>query len=129
MPNRKNPKTSTDAYRSVSIEMLNNHHGKIIKALKELGCGIYEEIASHLTMEKNQVSRRLVELERMELVWKPGATKPTKSGRKAYVYQLTGNFPKTEKQLPSELKDSSISQNKAQQDTKIQNQGSFMFDF
>lgn len=92
MAKRRNPDTSTAAYKSVSIEMLNSHHSKIIKALKQLGSGTYEEISSFLQWDdKNRASRRLKELEGMELVWKPGAKKPTKSGRSAYVYQLRGD--------------------------------------
>jgi hypothetical protein len=101
---RHNPSTSKEAYKSVSIEMLNNHHSKIIKALKELGSGTYEDIAHYLQWDdKNRASRRLLELERLEIVWKPGAKKPTKSGRQAFVYCLTNNMPRTEKQLPQEL--------------------------
>lgn len=96
---RKNPSTSHEAYRSVHEEMKKSHYGKIISALKVLGTGIYEEIADTAGMEKNQVSRRLLEMEGLQLVWKPGAKKPTKAGRNAFVYQLTGNVPKTEQEL------------------------------
>lgn len=97
MSQRKNPSTSKDAYKSVTIEMLNSHHSKIIKALKEIGSGTYEEIAKYLQWEdKNRASRRLLEMEKLELVWKPGAKKLTKSGRNAFIYCLT-NQPKTDK--------------------------------
>lgn len=97
---RQNPSTSNEAYKSVSIEMLNNHHSKIIKALKELGSGTYEDIAKFLQWEdKNRASRRLLELERLEIVWKPGLKKPTKSGRNAFVYCLTNKMPVVEKPL------------------------------
>lgn len=98
MAKRRNPDTSTAAYKSVSVEMLNTHHSQIIKALKSLGSGIYEEIADYLGWkDKNRASRRLLEMEKLEIVWKPGAKKPTKSGRSAYVYQLRGDTqPKTD---------------------------------
>lgn len=97
---RKQPETSKAAYNSVTIEMQKNHYSKILKALKSLGNGIYEELAEHIGMEKNQVSRRLKEMEQQELVYKSGTKRPTKSGRSAYVYFLVGNNqPKTEKEI------------------------------
>lgn len=96
----KQPSTSLDAYKSVSIEMKNNHYSKILKALKSLGSGIYEEIADYVGMDKNQVSRRLKEMELEELVYKSGLKRPTKSGRSAFVYHVVGSSqPKTEKEI------------------------------
>lgn len=103
---RKLPDTSISAYKGVTIEMLNNHHSKIIKALKELGSGTYEEIANWLGWDdKNRASRRLLEMEKLELVWKPGGKKSTKSGRLAYIYHLRGDqFPKTDEAEKNQFK-------------------------
>ena len=64
-------------------------HQKIIAALKILDTSIYDVIADTAKMEKNQVGRRLKELEEMGLVYKPGTLKKTKGNRLAYEYKLT----------------------------------------
>lgn len=94
------PKTSLDAYKSVTVEMRNTHYSKILKALKSLGSGTYEELSNHIGMDKHQIGRRLKEMEVDELIYKSGTKRATKSGRSAYVYFLVGsNQPKTEKEI------------------------------
>lgn len=96
----KQPATSIEAYKSVSIEMKNSHWGKIIKALKSLGSGTYEELANHVGMERHQIGRRLKEMELDELIYKSGLKRPTKSGRSAFVYYLCNSSqPKTEREV------------------------------
>jgi predicted transcriptional regulator len=85
---RKLPSTSIEAYKMVHDEMRNEHHRKIVAALRKLKIANYEEISTLTTLEKTQVGRRLCELERMEIVYKPGVKKLTRSGRPAFVYQL-----------------------------------------
>lgn len=82
-------KTSLDAYKSVDGKMLAEHYQRILAALDFLEIAIYEQIADGAGFpDKNQVSRRLKELENMELVYKTGTKAPTKSGRQAYQYRL-----------------------------------------
>lgn len=86
---RTNPSTSIDAFKSVNGKMLADHYKKILAAIKVLGIATYEEIALLASFsDKNQVSRRLKELEGMELVYKPGTKKLTTSNRNAYQYSL-----------------------------------------
>ncbi len=83
------PKTSIDAYKSVNGKMLADHYQRILLALNRLKIAIYEEIATECGFtDKNQVSRRLKELEGMELVYKPGTKKATSTGRMAYQYSI-----------------------------------------
>ena len=97
---KKQPATSLEAHRSVTIEMKNNHYSKILKALKSLGSGTYEEISTFVGMDKHQVGRRLKEMEGEQLVFKSGKKKPTKSGRNAFVYHVLGDSqPKTESEI------------------------------
>lgn len=78
--------------------MIAPHHAKIVEALKVLGNATYEEIASRLTMDRHAIGRRLKEMELLNLVYKPGNKKLTKSGRAAYCYSLcTGE--KTDNQV------------------------------
>jgi predicted transcriptional regulator len=94
---RKLPATSHTANEAASIEMRSGHWSKIIKALKILGLSTGEEIATHLGMDKHQIGRRMIELEGLQIVYKPGSKKNTSSGRAAYQYCLTGTSqPKTE---------------------------------
>lgn len=94
------PATSLAANKAATAEMRSDHHAKIIKGLRVLGSATYEELANHLGMDRHQIGRRLSELERELIVFKPGNTKPTKSGRSAYVYCLTnGASPKTENEI------------------------------
>lgn len=96
----KQPSTSLEAFKSVTIEMKNNHWGKILKALKSLGSGTYEELADFIGMERHQIGRRLKEMELEELIYKSGLKRPTKSGRNAFVYYLVGSSqPKTEREV------------------------------
>lgn len=94
----KQPSTSLDAYKSVTVEMRNTHYSKILKALLELKGATYEEIATFVSLDKHQVGRRLKEMELNELIYKSGIKRPTKSGRYSYVYFLVcNNQSKTEK--------------------------------
>lgn len=96
----KQPSTSLEAYKSVTVEMKNTHYSKILKALKSLGSGTYEELANHIGMDRHQIGRRLKEMELEELIYKGGVKRPTKSGRNAFVYYLVGSSqPKTEKEI------------------------------
>ena len=96
----KQPKTSLEAYKAVTLEMKNNHWSKIIKALKNLGSGTYEEVSDYVGMDKHQVGRRVKEMELEGLIYKSGLKRPTKSGRNAYVYFVVGSMqPKTEKEV------------------------------
>ena len=86
---RNNPNTSISAYESVKKDVISSHQGKIINALLLIKSGTYEEIANHLKWDdKNRAARRLSELERLQIVYKPGEKRKTKSGRDAYVYRL-----------------------------------------
>lgn len=83
------PDTSIESFKSVTPDMLSNHWGKILEALRELKLATYEEISDYCKFDdKNRASRRLKEMEGAELVYKPGTKKSTKSGRLAYQYAL-----------------------------------------
>ncbi len=96
---RKNPETSILAYKMLTPEMIAGHHGKIIAALQKLGTASYEQLSDYTGLEKHKIGRRLSELERMEVVYKPGSKSPTKSGRMAMNYCLVGTGAKTEAEL------------------------------
>jgi predicted transcriptional regulator len=78
----------------MTSEILSKHHQQIIDALSILKKATYEEIAIFLDWEdKNRASRRLAELERNQVIYKPGEKRKTKHGRNAYVYSLIPKGP------------------------------------
>lgn len=91
---KKLPDTSHEAYKKMSNEILSNHHQLIVNALNVLKKATYEEIAAYLNWDdKNRAARRLSELERNQIIYKPGEKKTTKTGRNAYVYSLINKDP------------------------------------
>lgn len=98
MNNKKSITTSVEAYKSLNPEDLREMYRDIMKALGVLGIASFEDIAAHLKVEKSRVWRRLAEMERMELIYRPGTKKILKSGRQGYEWALTSaNIVKTEK--------------------------------
>lgn len=101
---KNHPETSMEAYRALQPEHLRKTYQRIINALQSLGTATYEELADYLNCrEPNQISRRLKEMEGMELIWKPGGKRLTKRRRNAFVYQLTAQ-PKTDQEIKSQIK-------------------------
>lgn len=86
---KKLPDTSHEAHQSMTKELLSKHHTQIIEALKILKKATSEEIAIYLNWDdKNRSARRMSELEREQIIYKPGEKRKTKYGRNAYVYSL-----------------------------------------
>lgn len=91
MSNRKNPETSNEAYRSLKVEDLNEIYRLIIGALNVLGKGTFEDIAAYLKKDSSKIWKRMSELERMMVVFRPGTKKLLKSGRNGYEWMLTNS--------------------------------------
>ncbi|MFK5284336.1 hypothetical protein ACI3PL_32620, partial [Lacticaseibacillus paracasei] len=69
------PRTSHDAYSSVSKKMLASHYQMVLDALKTIKTGHYEDISTHLGLtDKVKVARRLNEMCGLELIYKVGIT-------------------------------------------------------
>lgn len=91
------PQTSKAAYKQAKEGLIEDHKKKITVALGELGVANYEVIATKAKLERHAVGRRLSELEKDNIVYKPGTKSKTKTGRLAYDYCLTSdNTVKTE---------------------------------
>lgn len=91
---RSLPSTSHDAYAQAK-PMMASHYAKIIEALKKLKSATAEQIAYHLNMDHSQINRRVSEMEREQMIYKPGIKKKTKTGRQAFVWCIVGE-PYTE---------------------------------
>lgn len=97
----KLPSTSHEAHKMMTKELLSNHHNMIIDCLKVLKRATAEEISEYLNWDdKNRSARRMSELEREQIVYKPGEKRKTRYGRNAYVYALTNpNIKATQVEL------------------------------
>ena len=92
-------KTSLAAYRNLNPDSVAAIKKLIIETLKVIGSGSSQQIADHCGKAEDKIRKRLSELEREELIWKPGHRVTTKSGNTAYVWTLRGdNQPKTDKE-------------------------------
>ena len=98
MSKRKHISTSADAYNSLKPGQLAAIYRKIIEALKVLGQGSSQQISAHLTLDDDVVRKRLSELGKMGIIYKPGHKVPTKKGRDSYVWQLCSPGAKTDTQ-------------------------------
>lgn len=100
--------TSIEAWRSLDPTQIAEIYRGILYALGIMGNATFEEIAAHMKVDKSRVWKRMSELERMKLVYRPGFKKPLKSGRLGYEWALTNTIT-TEVGL-KELKSSSTVQ-------------------
>lgn len=91
MSKRKHSPTSKAAYEQAK-QMMEDHHKKIISSLQRLGRANYETIAAHCGLERHQVGRRMSELEGKQIVYKPGTTSKTRSGRQSFDWCLTESY-------------------------------------
>ena len=72
---------------------------KIIEGLEKLKVGgNFEQIAEAAGIQPSQCWKRLSELSEQGRIYNTGIVRTTSSGRKAAVWQLMGNLPKTEKE-------------------------------
>lgn len=94
---RKNPETSIDAYKSLDPQQLNETYRQILSALDSLGEGSFEDIAAFLKEPPAKIWKRLGELGKMELIYRPGNKRMLKSGRMGFTWMRT-NPSKTEQQ-------------------------------
>lgn len=86
---RNTPSTSHDAYAKAK-PMIESHYAKIMDALKVMKSGTAEQIAIYLKMDHSQINRRVSEMEKLQLIYKPGIKKKTKTGREAFVWCIVG---------------------------------------
>jgi predicted transcriptional regulator len=96
MGKRKNPETSDEAFKSLVPEEIREIYRKILASLSVLGEADFEEIAAHAKVDKGSVWRRMNELMKMDLIYRPGNKRKLKSGRFGYTWMLTSDvLPKT----------------------------------
>lgn len=86
---RKNPETSMEAYhRIMASGTKETTYKKIIQALKVIGSGNYEAIATAACENESRIWKRLKECRDMGLIIDTGKRVLTKSGSNSMVYAL-----------------------------------------
>jgi DNA-binding Lrp family transcriptional regulator len=83
--------TSKEAFKKLDPLRVAGTYFKIIDALKIIKEGNFEQIALQADLKPEKVWKRLSELERSEIIYKPGLKVPTKNGANSYVYRLCGD--------------------------------------
>lgn len=97
------PQTSLDAFASLDPNSVKYVHERIKQALVMIGEGSYEDIACYLKMDPSRVWKRLHELGKAGVIFRPGNRKVLSSGRTGYTWKLAeGHTPEkvTESILP-----------------------------
>lgn len=104
MGTRKNPATSLEAYKVLQPEQLRQTYKDILFALSQLGEATTEQIADALKVKPDKIWRRVSEMLRMELIYRPGNKRLLKSGKNGYTWVKTTSGESTkiviEKALP-----------------------------
>lgn len=104
------PETSRDAFKSLDPEKLTETKRKILYALSQIISGNHEDIAAYMKVDRSVIWKRLSELERDGLIFKPGTKKALRSGRLGFTYCLTGQSMPTTQAAEKALAGPSIAQ-------------------
>lgn len=87
---KKSIETSVEAYRSLDPDKLAEIYQQIIIALSNLKEANTEQIAKFLKIDHQKVWKRVSELEKANLIYRPGNKRPTKTGRQSFTWMLAG---------------------------------------
>jgi hypothetical protein len=83
---RKNPDTSTDAYRQLDPIKISQRMQKIADGLKVIGKGNYEDISLACGLREDQVWKRLIDCMKAGLIHRTPEKKRTKDNRDSYIF-------------------------------------------
>lgn len=83
------PDTSREAYQSLHPTEVREMYRRIREALLVIGEGTFEDISSAMSVEPSRVWKRLGEMQKMGIIYRPGIKKPLKSGRNGYIWKIT----------------------------------------
>jgi hypothetical protein len=103
MASRNVPQTSKDALASLKAEEIREMYRRILEALRLIKEGHMEDIAAACKVKPEKVWKRLSEMKRMGLIYRPGNRKVLTSGCTGYTWRLVEDEPTapvTERSLP-----------------------------
>ncbi len=109
MGKKNTPETSKAAYRSLDPDKLNERYTKIIAALGKIKEGTFEQIAKSAGLEDKVVWKRLSELEKGNLIYRPGNKRKLRSGREGYTWMIVGEVAEKIQQRERALGGESVS--------------------
>lgn len=89
MSKRKHIETSIDAYKALQPEQLRQTYKDILFALSQIGEGTSEQIADALRVPHAKIWKRVSEMARMSLIYRPGTKRLMSSGSMGYTWKLT----------------------------------------
>lgn len=96
---RQLAETSIEAFKSLDPRELNETYRQILYALDEIGEGTFEDIASFLKCAPGKIWKRMSELGKMELTYRPGNKRKLKSGKMGFTWMKSSpSRTKEEKQ-------------------------------
>lgn len=96
MPQRINPETSQEAFKALQPEQLRQTYKDILFALSQLGEATTEQIADALKVKPDKIWRRVSEMLRMELIYRPGNKRLLKSGKNGFTWKRAAPGETTE---------------------------------
>lgn len=108
MPKRKIQETSLEAYKSLDASQIREIYSKILWALDQIGEGTFEDLAVALRIPKERIWKRLSEMARLEMIYRPGTKKMLSSGRNGYTWKRISGTTPPEKVTESSLKGDSV---------------------
>lgn len=103
MSNKQIPETSREAYKSLDPATLNERYQRILWALGQIGEGTFQDVAKVLKLPDSVIWKRLSDLGKWGLIYRPGNKKILSSGRAGFTWKVVKNGesqPTTEKSLP-----------------------------
>jgi predicted transcriptional regulator len=108
MLKRKLIPTSLEAYNSLQPTQLAEIYEKILWGLGQIKEGTFEDLSVCLRIPKEKIWKRLNELAKANLIYRPGNTKVLSSGRKGYTWRLVEKEGQPEKVTESALPGKSV---------------------
>ena len=93
MAKRTVPQTSKDALASLKAEEIREMYRRILEALRLIKEGHMEDIAAACKVKPEKVWKRLSEMKKMGLIYRPGNRKVLTSGCTGYTWRLVGDEP------------------------------------
>ncbi len=97
MAKKQVPDTSKAAFQSLDTSQLAEIYRNIMLALVKIGEGTTQEIAASAKEDHSRIWKRVSELGKMGIIYRPGNKRMMRSGRMGYTWMLTlEGVPKTE---------------------------------
>ena len=104
----KLPETSLSAYHSLKPEQMAEIYQKILWGLSQIKEGTFEDLSVCLRLPKEKIWKRLNELEKAKLIYRPGTKKVLTSGRLGFTWKLVEKDGSTQKVTESSPPGSSV---------------------